>query len=128
MNKKYVIYIVIASILIIGLACYIFMNNPQKASAYLKITCDEETISSTYKEGDTFKCTLLGDNYEIKINNISDKKINLSSSNYGLFPIREDGSISLVDKVKKFVLYKGEILVLGLQAVDTSAKITILWE
>ena len=62
----------------------------------------------SFKEGDTFECELLGNNFTIKIEDISDKKIKLSSSKYGLFPIRENGSISLIDKVKNFELSKGE--------------------
>ncbi|MBO5478950.1 MAG: hypothetical protein J6A04_04505 [Clostridia bacterium] len=128
MNKKYIVYIVIALIFVIGIASYIFFNNKKQSSVYLKIICGEETISSTYKENDKFECNILGNNFEIKIEDISNKKIELSSSTYGLFPRREDGSISLVDKVKNFELYKGEKLILALQATDVSADIVIVWE
>lgn len=128
MKNKYILYILITLFLVIGIVSYIFLNSKNDSSAYLKIICDEETISKTYKEGDTFECELLGNNFTIKIEDISDKKIKLSSSKYGLFPIRENGSISLIDKVKNFELSKGEKLVLALQATDISADITIIWE
>lgn len=63
-----------------------------------------------------------------KIDNIGENKINLSSSTYGLFPSREDGSISLIDDVKQFEFYKGKPLVLGLQVTDASYDITIVWK
>ena len=40
----------------------------------------------------------------------------------------EDGSISLIEKIKKFELYKGKPLVLQFQATDISENITIIWE
>lgn len=128
MNKKYIIYIVIILICFIGIVSYIFLNNQKKYSVYLKVICGEEIISNTYKKDNTFECNILGNNFQIKIEDISDKKIKLSSSTYGLFPRREDGSISLVDKVKNFELYKGEQLTLALQATDISADIVIIWE
>ena len=39
----------------------------------------------------------------------------------------EDGSISLIEKIKKFELYKGKPLVLQFQATDISENITIIW-
>ena len=128
MNNKYIVYIVLTLILVIGIVSYIFLNNQNDSSVYLKIISDEETISRMYKEGDTFECNLLGNKFKIKIEDISDKKIKLSSSEYGLFPRREDASISLIDKVKNFELNKGKQLVLALQATDVSEEITIIWE
>lgn len=128
MNKKYITYIVIALILVIGIIGYIFYNKQNKYSVDLKIICGEKTISSTYEVGDIFECNLLNDNFEIKIENISNEKVDLSSSDYGLFPVRENGTISLVDKVKTFELYKGKELNLALQATDVSERITIIWE
>lgn len=127
MNKKNII-IIIVSFIILGITCCLFLKNQNNSSVYLKITCDGKDVSAMYKKGDVFNCSLLGSDYKIKIDNISDKKIFLSSSDYGLFPIREDGTISLIEKVKKFELNKGKKLILGMQTTDITKDITIIWE
>lgn len=90
--------------------------------------CGDVYMANNYKVGDTFECDLLGDNYKIKIVNISKNKIKLESSKYGLYPKRENDTISLTDKVKKFELYKDKELVLSTQTTDYSSNITINWK
>lgn len=114
-------------IIVIGTISYIFINNGSK-SIYLKINCGEKNLSNKYKEGDVFECNLSSSNFKIKIEDIKNNKIKLSSSNYGLYPEREDGTISLIDKIKDFELYKGKKLILKLQVTDYSNTITIDWE
>ena len=128
MKKKYIVYIIVVLLFLIGIATYIFLNNQKKSSVYLKIVCDDKTISETYKKGSKFECNLLGNNFEIKIEDINNKKIKITSSTYGLFPRREDGSISLIDKINEFELHKGEKLTLALQATDVYKDIVIIWQ
>ena len=128
MNKKYVMYIIVALIFVIGMVSFFFLNVKDDSSVYLDINCNGDILSDEYKEKDVFECKLGGDTFRIKVEDISNKKIKLSSSDYGLFPMREDGTISLIDKVKKFELNIGEELVLVLQATDTSDNITIVWK
>lgn len=136
MSKKNVVYLLIALILIIGTVCYILFdskhdnggNDSDNTFVSLKIVNGDEIISDQYKVGDTFQCNLLGEEFEIKIDRISDEKVKLSSSKYGLCPSNEDGTINLNAKVKKFELSKGKELDLRLQATDAGEGIIIIWE
>lgn len=130
MVKKNVLYLIVALILTIGIVCYIIFsgNNNYNTFVSLKIISNGETISGQYKVGDEFKCNVLGEEFEIKIDSISDEKVELSSSKYGLCPINEDGTINLKTKVRRFKLFKGKELDLGFQAMDVSRRIVIIWE
>ena len=95
---------------------------------YLKIDCNGTDLSGMYKKGDYFTCGLSETDYEITINDIEISKIKFKSSSYGLFPVREDGTISLLDKVDEFVLNRCSELDLALQATDSNENIIIKWE
>ena len=103
------------------------MNN-DISSVYLKINCNGTDISNSFKKGENFEFDLLGKKYKITINNITENKIELKSNSYGLFPKREDGTISLIDNVDTFELYKNKKLVLSFQATDVSSNVEIIWE
>lgn len=126
MKKKYIVYIIVALLFLI--ATYIFFYNQKKSYVHLKIVCGDKTISGTYKKDSKLECNLLGNDFEIKIEDINNKKIKLTSSTYGLFPRREDGSISLIDKINEFELHKGEKLTLALQTTDVYKDIVIIWQ
>lgn len=143
-NKKYIIYILIVlTIIILSLMVYKKINSKPipidtkipgceyeeikefSESVYLKIDCMGKDLSKEYKKGDSFKCTLLGEEFKITIKDIENDKILLKSSSYGLYPKREDGSISLRDKVNLFELPRCTRLDLVFQATDTNSKINI---
>ena len=128
MNSK---VIIICSVVIIVLcAGFITVNNSSynTSSVHLKINYGDENISKSFKKGEKFECTLLGKNFEITIANISDEKVELKSNSYGLFPQREDGSISLIDSIDTFELYKNKKLILQRQVMDASSRIEIVWK
>lgn len=129
MNKKSIIIMIIAGVVLITSIVLLFVLKPSvgKGEANLKIDCDGKNLSKVYKAGDSFECSLAGDKFTITIKDVSDNKINLEADKYGLYPRREDGTISLVDKVKEFTLEKGDELNLELQATDSLGSLKINW-
>ena len=130
-KKSKILYIEIAIVIIVVfiiLGWQLLKSTETPDSVYLKIDCAGEDISNTYKIDDTFSCELLGKEYTIKLKNIEKNKIILQSSSYGLYPKRENGSISLLDKIDEFKLQKNKELVLALQVTDLSYDISIIWE
>ena len=108
-KKSKILYIAIAIVIIVVfiiLGWQLLKSTETPDSVYLKIDCAGEDISNTYKIDDTFSCELLGKEYTIKLKNIEKNKIILQSSSYGLYPKRENGSISLLDKIDEFKLQK----------------------
>lgn len=128
--KKVLLIIIPVFIAFIGVCCYLLFNSSNnKEGINLEIDCNGDVAASTsYKVGDTFTCKLLGEDFKIKIKSVSEDKIVLKANNYGLYPRRENGSISLMDKVDEFELTKGKELVLGLQATDVSSNLKINWK
>ncbi len=122
--KKKLFIIVIVGLLIIGLTGCV--NNNGKVT--LKIDCDGKDISNKFVEGDKINCELLGDEYEITIQKVEKEKMILKANKYGLFPKREDGTYSLIDKVDEFEVEKGKPTILALQVTDVSATMTIDWK
>ena len=127
MNKRNIIVVIaIVAVILIGIiCCFIFKNSSKEV--VLEIHCGDINTSNTYKEKDSFKCKLPGEEFEITIKKINKDSVELSSSKYGLYPQREDGTISLIDKVDSFKLEKNNELILAYQATDTSENISITW-
>lgn len=97
---------------------------------------DEHRNKSDYKdekktllisESGKYEYTLLGKKYEFSATKINDNEIEIEVSDYGLAQKKEDGSISLLDKVNNFSLKKGEKLILRTQTTDYGEEITIEW-
>lgn len=66
--------------------------------------------------------------YEITAIMLSDDVIKIDVSDYGLAKVREDGNLSLLDNENKFMLKKGEDLVLRTQTTDYGEEIKIRWD
>ena len=126
MKKKLIIGL-LCLLIIIGVLCFIFLKKDNKEVS-LNIDCDGIDLSKTYKEGDTFECTLISEKFTLEIKTINKNEIKLHSNRTGLFPRREDNSISLIDKVEDFTLEKGEELDLALQATDVTADLKISYK
>ena len=130
MNKKtkYIICISVVIVIIIGVVFALFFMNDNSEPVKLKIDCDGKDLSNTYKKGDKIECSLLGSNFQLTIRSVSDDRVVIDANSYGLCPRSDNGAIGLTSKVKRFNLYKGEQLVLALQATDVSSDIEIDWE
>ena len=130
------VLIIIGCIIITAVLClgvYMYLKNPTSVtlnikSVTLNIKYDTTEYSKTFSKGESFEFDLLGEDYKITIVNISSNKVILKANSYGLYPNREDGSISLVDNVDTFELHKDKPLVLSLQATDVSSNIEITWK
>lgn len=102
--------------------------DPDNQNGYnLGIDCEGADLSKTYEIGGTITCQPSTREYSIVLQEEKDGKLTLKASSYGLFPEREDHSISLSDKVDTFVLEKNKKLVLREQVTDASFEIVINW-
>ena len=127
MDKKIIIGIVLL-ILAIGVIIFLQPKKGNNMTTNLEIKCDSKDLSGEYKEGDKINCELLGEEFTITVKNITNDSIKLTADKYGLFPERDNGTISLTDKVNEFTLTKDKPLVLSLQATDVNSHITITWK
>ena len=131
MNKKVLsCLIVLVVIIFLGVFFLVFADkgNGSNKKINLSIDCDGIDVSGEYKKGDSFKCELLGDEFIITIKKVSGDSALLKANQYGLFPKRKDGTISLIDNVDEFELKKDKELVLAYQATDTNNEIVINWK
>lgn len=103
-------------------------NHQPKGTVYLDIKCENKDLSGNYKVNDEISCNLLGTEYIIKIDEINGDKIKLSANEFGLYPKRDTGTISLTEKVKNFELVKDKELELVVQVTDVHSSIVINWK
>lgn len=128
MKEKIICIIIIVCVLTISFFALRYVYSGSDKSIFLKINCGGDTITGTYKVDDQIECNLVGKEFVITIDKINEDKVKLSANNYGLFPRREDGSISLKKKIKKFELEKGKDIELVYQGTDTNKAIVIVWD
>ena len=126
MNKNSKIIYIVAGIILVILIVVMFLKpKSNNDSVDLIVLCTSETRSGVYKTGDSFKCKVAGSDYTITITEITNDTVKLQSDKYGLFPRRDDGTISLTERVKDFTLEKNKTLDLALQATDLIFSIKI---
>ena len=88
-----------------------------------------DTKESLIVRGTTkFECTLLHKRYEFTFKQLYPNKIRIDVSDYGLTKEREDGTMSLLDKVKCYTLDKGSTIKLCTQSMDHIESVIISWE
>lgn len=127
--KKIIMLVLIPLCMFSLVGCGNDKNDQQpKGTVYLDIKCENKDLSGNYKVNDEISCNLLGIEYIIKIDEINDDKIKLSANEFGLYPKRDTGTISLTEKVKNFELVKDKELELVLQATDVHSSIVINWK
>lgn len=127
MNKGLIILIVILLIVIAAIVFIVINKGNKNETAYIEINCDGKDLSKEYKKGDAIDCTLLGSEFKLTIEDIKKDEIEIHADKYGLFPERDNGTISLIDKVDDFTLEKDKDLILALQATDVSSSIKLKW-
>ena len=87
-------------------------------STTINVTLNDDTNSIDIKIGKTMIYSLLGDEYEFKITNITDNEINIEVNQYGL-----TNTGSLISKDNKFIIEKGKELKLHTQTTDYQESI-----
>ncbi len=127
MNKNLILVGLCISVLCIIFAFVLFVNKGP-ASVYLDIDCNGISASGVYEKGDSFKCVLLTNEYEITVDKITKDIVYLKASDYGLCAQTDRGTISLMAKEKDFELKKGKQLILRAQATEVVSKMMINWK
>ena len=100
-------------------------NSFQKQSSNDFQNNDSRTISIS--GNGKYEYTLLGKTYEFTVTVINDNEAKIDVSDYGLAQKRENGSISLLDKENRFLIKKGERIVLRTQTMDYGEEVTLKW-
>ena len=101
------------------------MEKEQKQSSNDFQNNDSRTISIS--GNGKYEYTLLGKTYEFTVTVINDNEAKIDVSDYGLAQKRENGSISLLDKENRFLIKKGERIVLRTQTMDYGEEVTLKW-
>ena len=131
MKKTFLIILVIIIVIaLIGLSVVLLnkKGETEEKAAYLNISINGADLSGKYRERDIFVCTFDDCKIEITVSKISDDKIQLTADSYGLYPLREDGTISLTEQINTFELVKNKPLVLCQQITDVTSQVVVSWE
>lgn len=112
--KKRILSILLCGIMIFGLTGCGEANK----SANINVTFNDNTNSVEIKVGNTLTYSLLGNEYEFKITDITKNEISIEVNQYGLTNTR-----SLISKDNKFIIEKGRELELHTQTTDYQESI-----
>ena len=86
----------------------------------------DNTFRTTLKNGNTFSCFILDDEYIFKIKSINKDNIVITTSKYGLTKVKEDG-IDLKSKEKEFIIEKNKKVELSTQLMNHNESVIIEW-
>jgi hypothetical protein len=93
----------------------------------IDIKCNNDpTYRVTLKEGNTFSCFILDEEYSFKIKSIYKDNIIITTSKYGLTKVN-DNKIDLKSKEKEFIIEKSKKEKLSTQTTDYNESIIIEW-
>lgn len=87
-------------------------------SSNINVTLNDNTNSIEIKVGKTLTYSLLGNEYEFKITDITESEISIEVNRFGL-----TNTNSLISKDNKFIIEKGEKLELYTQTTDYQESI-----
>ena len=125
--KKIIYALLLALISITLVGCTGQKANNDK-EIYIGINCNGKEKRIGLDKNDKFKCTLMNTKYEFTLIKIEDDKITIKVNSEGLTPVRDDGTMSLLDKETKFIVYMDKELILSTQTTDYSEKLKINWK
>lgn len=112
--KKTILTILICGVIILGIIGCMKINK----TANIKVTLNDNTNSIKIKIGEILTYSLLGDEYEFKITDITKNKISIKVNQYGL-----TNTSSLISEDNKFIIEKGKKLELHTQTTDYQESI-----
>lgn len=111
-------------LLIIFLLIFIIgCTSNKNKSAKIEMYCNDIKTEVEIKSGDFLSCKLLETDYEFKINEISDSKIDIEVNNYGL-----TDNNSLLKKETKYEINKNSDLKLTTQTEDYQENVIFKWK
>ena len=108
--------------------CFTVVGCGNKGKGQLLINCDSEEMTVDVKKNGSFECKLLGKTYKFEITKITDKKITIETSEYGLAQASDEGSIDLLAKEKEFTITDGKETIIEPQATDVFSMLIINWK
>lgn len=115
------------SILLIIVLC-IFVTGCTKNNGELVINCNGVESTTKITKGNLITCELLKDNYIFEIKKIKKDKVIIKTNKSGLFKQRKDGTISLVDDQKEFIIEKNKKNVIMTQSTDYQESMIVEWK
>lgn len=112
--KKAILTCFLCGVMMLGIAgCW-----KTNKSANIKVTLNDNTNSIEIKIGKTLTYSLLSNEYEFKITDITDNEISIEVNQYGL-----TNTSSLISEDNKFIIEKGKKLELHTQTTDYQESI-----
>lgn len=112
--KKTILTILLCGFIMLGLIGCGKINK----SANINVTLNDNTNSIEIKVGKKLTYSLLGNEYEFKITDITDNEISIKVNQYGL-----TNTNSLISEDNKFIIEKGKKLELHTQTTDYQESI-----
>ncbi len=112
--EKTILTILLCGLMIFGLTGCGKTNK----SANINVTLNNNTNSIEIKVGKTLTYSLLANEYEFKITDITENEISIEVNQYGL-----TNTSSLISKDNKFIIEKGKKLELHTQTTDYQESI-----
>lgn len=94
----------------------------------LLINCNSEESKVEVKNNAKFTCRLAGQEYELKITKIENKKITIIADKKGLSKVTEEGTIGLLDTQTEFTIEEDKELDLAPQVTDNFELLIINWK
>ena len=119
MKNKLVVFLLAIAI------CFVFTGCNKISGIDITIDCNGVKTEKNLEENDKFVCNLQSQEYIFTIEDIDDEEVTIKASDYGLTPIKDDGSISLNSKEKVFEVQKNGSLTLSTQSTDYNEELTI---
>lgn len=113
MNKT-IITVLLWGLMLFGLAGCKETNK----SAHINVTLYDHTDRIEVKVGETFTYSLLGNEYEFEVTDITEEEISIEVDQYGL-----TNSSSLISEDNQFIIEKGKKLELHTQTTDYQESI-----
>ena len=103
-------------------------DNKKKDEIKMNIDCNGDVNTPNLKENDTFKCTLLNDEYEFTVTSITADEVIIKASDTGLSPVSDKGGISLREKITEFTIPRDKETKISTQSMDYSEDMILYWK
>ena len=98
-------------------------GNSKKIEPKVLMYCNDVKTELELKEKDIVSCKLLGENYNFKIIDITEDKIEIESNEYGL-----TSDNNLREKNKRFIINRNDTLRLATQSTDYQESVIFKWK
>ena len=98
------------------------------SEAILNYDCNGNEGFVVLNPGNSFSCNILSTNYNFVISSVKKDKLIIATEYYGLTKVKEDGSINLNSRDRRFEIKKGQKTELTTQTMDYNESIIFEWK